>query len=48
MIRATGTSTPTASMNNARHDHRLVFLLNGKVLVVGGIDGGGSAELYLP
>ena len=43
---ASGTWTPTGSLNTARYDHTATLLPNGKVLVAGGI--GNSAELYDP
>jgi YVTN family beta-propeller protein len=50
---ATGTWSPTGSLNNARATHRAELLLNGRVLVAGGLVGAGtntlsSAELYDP
>src|SRR5437868_4593788 len=42
--------TPTRSMATARYEHTETLLPNGKVLVVGGSNGGSlaSAELYDP
>jgi hypothetical protein len=51
---ASGTWTPTGSLGSARAYHTATSLLNGKVLVAGGGNGGpngdpgGSAELYDP
>ncbi len=45
---ATGTWTPTGSMNVARVQHSATLLPNGQVLVAGGVGGGSSAELYNP
>ncbi len=49
---ATGLFTPTGSMATARDQHTATRLLNGKVLVAGGLDGDGvgitAAELYDP
>lgn len=48
---ATGTFTPTGSMNTPRHNHIAVLLPDGKVLIAGGSGEGdalASAELYDP
>jgi hypothetical protein len=44
-----GTFTPTGSMTPAREEHTATLLLNGDVLIAGGVDPTGflaSAELY--
>src|SRR5689334_22361884 len=50
LAQSVGTFTPTGSMNTARWNHTATLLLNGKVLIVGGVQesGGASAELYDP
>ena len=49
---ATGTFTPTGSLNTARVYHTATLLNNGTVLIAGGYDNNGntsaSAELYNP
>ena len=48
---ASGTFSPTGSMNTARFSHTAVSLVDGRVLVIGGLavpDGLASAEVYDP
>ena len=48
---ATGTFTPTGSLNTARYNHTAMLLNNGMVLIAGGFGSKGilaSAELYNP
>ena len=50
-IRANGTWTPTGSLNTARTKHTATLLINGRVLVAGGLGSGdlfASAELFKP
>ncbi len=45
---ATGSFSSTGNMLSPRTNHGAVLLPNGKVLLMGGSGGGGSAELYDP
>jgi N-acetylneuraminic acid mutarotase len=45
---ATGTFTPTGSLNTARYYHTATLLNNGMVLIAGGEGGLSTAELYNP
>ncbi|HYO73236.1 MAG TPA: kelch repeat-containing protein [Archangium sp.] len=45
---ATNSFSPAGNLTRARHGHAALRLYSGKVLVVGGIDGGNTVELYDP
>ncbi|MFE8604483.1 Kelch repeat-containing protein [Archangium violaceum] len=45
---ATNSFSPAGNLARARHGHGAIRLYSGNVLIVGGIDGGNTVELYDP
>ena len=45
---ATAMFSPTGSMTTERSQHTATLLRDGRVLIIGGVGSGTSAELYWP